>query len=215
MSTGSARAGDARGAGPSRVTAALAEAAAAASFAPSIHNTQPWHWRVRPAVLELWAARSRHLPATDPEGRMLTISCGAALHHARVALAALGYQAAVLPLPDPGHPDQLARVTVDGRGPVTATAMRLYQAIALRHTDRRPVTAHPVDPDSLLGIATATQRLGGHLHVLRRDQVIQLAAAASACSWVICEPISRSWLVKSERPVVAPRLLAYTSSAAV
>lgn len=198
MSTNSAGAGDARGtgpsgpvgdargdgpsggAGPSRAVDALAEAAAAASFAPSIHNTQPWHWRVRPAALDLWAARSRHLPATDPEGRMLTISCGAALHHAQVALDALGYQVTVSPLPDPAHPDHLARVTVPGRGPVTAAALRLYQAIALRHTDRRPVTEHAVSPDALRGISAAVQGLGGHLHVLRRDQVIQLAAAASA-----------------------------------
>jgi hypothetical protein len=161
------------------VTEALTEAATAASFAPSIHNTQPWRWRVRPGALELWAVRDRQLSATDPEGRMLMVSCGTALHHARVALAAQGYQTPVLRLPDPAHPDHLARITVGGRGPVGAAAMRLYQAIALRHTDRRPVTDLPVAPDTLLGIVTAVQAQGAYLHLLRRDQVIELAAAAS------------------------------------
>lgn len=162
-----------------RVTEALAEAAAAASFAPSIHNTQPWHWRIRQGVLELWAVRARQLTATDPEGRMLAISCGTALHHAQVALAAQGYQAHVVQLPDPANPDHLADVTPADHHPVSAAAMRLYQAIALRHTDRRPVTETPVDPEALVALVDAVQAHGAHLHVLRRDQVIQLASAAS------------------------------------
>jgi nitroreductase len=54
----------------------LAEAAIAAGAAPSIHNTQPWQWRVHADAVELRAARDRQLTATDPDGRMLTISCG-------------------------------------------------------------------------------------------------------------------------------------------
>jgi nitroreductase len=166
-------------AGLRQVDEALAEAATAASFAPSIHNTQPWHWRIRPGALELWAVNERQLAATDPEGRMMLVSCGAALHHARVALAAQGYETTVLRMPDPTHPDHLAHLTVGGHGPVTAASMRMYQAIALRHTDRRPVTDQPVPPDALLGIVNAVQEHDSHLHILRRDQVIELASAAS------------------------------------
>ena len=67
---------------------ALAQAARTAGLAPSIHNTQPWRWRVDGSTLDLRAERSRQLAITDPVGRMLAISCGAALHHVRVALAA-------------------------------------------------------------------------------------------------------------------------------
>jgi hypothetical protein len=70
-------------------TAGLAAAARTAGFAPSIHNTQPWRWRVSGPTLELWAVRDRQLAVVDPEGRMLAVSCGAALHHPRVALAAV------------------------------------------------------------------------------------------------------------------------------
>ena len=68
--------------------AALLSAARVGGFAPSIHNTQPWRWRLVVPFLELRTDRERQLQATDPLGRMLTISCGAGLHHARVALAA-------------------------------------------------------------------------------------------------------------------------------
>src|SRR5690606_32132752 len=70
----------------------LTRAAHAAGMAPSVHNTQPWRWRVFPEWLELYADRSRQLGRADPEGRLMTISCGAALHHARVALAAEGWE---------------------------------------------------------------------------------------------------------------------------
>jgi len=57
-----------------------------ACSAPSVHNTQPWTWRVLDSTtIELYADRTRQLPATDPLGRDLAISCGAALHHLVVA----------------------------------------------------------------------------------------------------------------------------------
>lgn len=59
-----------------------------ASLAPSVHNTQPWHFVVRPDVLELHDESDRQLRALDPTGRQLVISCGCALFNARVALAA-------------------------------------------------------------------------------------------------------------------------------
>ena len=70
---------------------ALEAAARAAQHAPSVFNTQPWAWRITGDALELWADTSRRLDAIDRDGRLLLLSCGAALHHARVALAATGH----------------------------------------------------------------------------------------------------------------------------
>src|SRR5690242_6274406 len=82
--------------------------------APSIHNTQPWRWVYRPGVLELYADRSRQLPALDPDGRSLVLSCGAALELARLGFAAAGWQTEVDRVPDRHRPDLLARIrTVD------------------------------------------------------------------------------------------------------
>ena len=86
----------------------LSQAAVSAGYAPSILNTRPWRWRLEPGRLELFAERTRQLGVTDPELRLLTISCGAALRHARIALAAAGWSARVARLPDDDQPDLLA-----------------------------------------------------------------------------------------------------------
>jgi len=163
---------------PRAITEALAEAAVAAGHAPSIHNTQPWRWRLDNDTLELLVERSRLLGVTDPDRRLAILSCGTALHHARVALSAQGLHEYVERMPDSDEPDLLARVRILSRIPVTAPAMRLLQTIAVRYTDRRPVTGDPVTPADIEAIAAATGAQGAWLHRLRRDQVIELAAAA-------------------------------------
>ncbi|GAB3091131.1 hypothetical protein [Micromonospora schwarzwaldensis] len=65
-------------------------------------NTRPWHWRVTAEALELRTDPDRQLAHTDPDGRLLILSCGAALHHARVSLAAAGWGVGVERLPEPG-----------------------------------------------------------------------------------------------------------------
>jgi hypothetical protein len=129
--------------------------------------------------LELRSQPERQLLVTDPDGRMLTVSCGAALHHARVALVALGVAATVHRLPIAAEPQLLAVIEPGGAVPVSAAAMRRYQSIAMRHTDRRPVTTTPVEPSALAAISEAVGGEGARLHVLDRDQVIELAAEAA------------------------------------
>lgn len=87
-----------------RLTPTLSEVERAVSFgvrAPSIHNTQPWRWVYRPGVLELYADRSRQLPALDPDGRSMVLSCGAALELTRLGFAPAGWRTEVDRLPDP------------------------------------------------------------------------------------------------------------------
>src|SRR5579859_5716765 len=157
-------------------TDALTEAAELARYAPSIHNSQPWRWRVAEGVLDLYLVDDRVLPVTDPDGRLAVLSCGTALHHARTALAAEGFIVEVTRILDDTH---LARLAVTGREPVTPEAVRLVQTVRVRHTDRRPVTAEPADAGALASIAAAVAAEGTGLHVLRRDDVVELAAAAS------------------------------------
>ena len=165
--------------GAAPVADVLAHAAAVAGSAPSIHNTQPWRWEAGPDSLELYAERSRQLTATDPDGRMLTVSCGAALHHARVALLAWGWQPAVHRMPDSAVPDLLARLQLDGTVPITAQAEELYRAISLRHTDRRPVARRPVPREALEALTSVVNDQGARLQVLRPEQVDDLASATA------------------------------------
>src|SRR5271165_1434657 len=58
-------------------SADLANVVAIAARAPSVHNTQPWKFRVTGDVIELRADPDRILPQIDPVGRELIVSCGA------------------------------------------------------------------------------------------------------------------------------------------
>ncbi|HEX6967985.1 MAG TPA: nitroreductase [Micromonosporaceae bacterium] len=172
----------------------LAEAAATAGYAPSVHNTQPWRWRVRPGRLDLFADRTRQLRAVDPESRLLMISCGTALHHARVALAAAGWASEVDRLPDPDDPDLLATLRGSGRTVADAEVMQLVEAMPVRHTDRRPVSDRPVPAEALARIEGSVAGLA-RLHVLTADQVLELAAvAARAASLQAHDPEIRAEL---------------------
>lgn len=124
-------------------------AVALANRAPSVHNSQPWRWRIGPSSIHLFADPERALPATDPEGRDLRISCGAALHHLRVALLAAGVGTVVHRLPDPAHPLHLAAVETRTREP-NADDLALAAAIETRHSDRRVFSTWPV-PEEFLG----------------------------------------------------------------
>jgi nitroreductase len=158
--------------------AALAAAAGTAGYAPSVHNTQPWHWRVEDDRMELRAETARQLRTSDPDGRLMVLSCGAALHHARVALAAEGWQAAVERRPDPARPELLARVRVTGRGGTDPGAMRHLQTIRIRRTDRRPVADAPVEVGVLGAIRAAIEAEQCWLHLMRPAEVVEIAAAA-------------------------------------
>jgi hypothetical protein len=134
--------------------ASIRQVVLAACRAPSIHNSQPWRWRVRGDVLELWADRSRHLHETDPRGRDLTISCGAALHHALVAASAIGFLAVVDRFPDPEQPDQLAQIRLFP-ATVPGDAAAVLEAIEERCTDRRRFTAWPIPAERIARLVAA------------------------------------------------------------
>jgi nitroreductase len=174
------RLGDAEGmTSERRAAAALAGAAAVAGLAPSVHNTQPWRWRVFRTRLDLFADRSRQLGVADPDGRLLMISCGAALHHARVALAAEGWQPAVARFPRGDDPDHLARLTTGEHVGVTGEATRLLRAAHQRRSDRRPVSDSPVPRDALAAVRAVVEAAHCHLHILQAEQVSDLAVAAA------------------------------------
>ncbi|GAA1411938.1 Acg family FMN-binding oxidoreductase [Catellatospora coxensis] len=157
---------------------ALYDAARTALAAPSIFNTQPWRWHAEPDQLRLYADRRRQLFTADPQGRLLTISCGAGLHHARTALAAAGLDAAVAELPDPADPDLLATIRIAGPHEPALAELQAFTAITRRHTDRRPFTTQPVTDAACRALITAGETQHAHVHLVRPEQVAVLALTA-------------------------------------
>ncbi|GAA0535779.1 NAD(P)H nitroreductase [Saccharopolyspora subtropica] len=155
----------------------LREAVALASRAPSLFNVQPWRWRAGAGVLELRMDRSRVLPETDPTGRELVISNGAALHHAVLALRALGWQVRVERIPDPAEPDLLATIEVVAAAEPGGTDVALAGAACERHADRRQYRPEPV-PGELLGdLVRAGRESGADVLVVEGEQRHALAQA--------------------------------------
>jgi nitroreductase len=146
-----------------------------ARLAPSIHNSQPWRWRLEPGAVRLYADLRRWLPVTDQDGRDLMLSCGAALHHLRVALAAYGIAATVHRMPDPDEPDLLAVLNLDPNA-IAEPGLGSVEPIGRRRTDRRRFNPWPL-PQQFL------------------DQLVQCAAEQGAVLRAVADLPTRNKLV--------------------
>jgi nitroreductase len=183
-------------------SAALAQAARRALNAPSVFNTQPWIWHLDTEVLELSIDPTRQLEVADPDGRLLTISCGTALHHARTALTAAGYDSAVERLPDSDRPYLLARIRVAGHREPSPAELALSGAIECRRTDRRAFGDKPVPGPVIDALRAAAAAEGANLHLVREDQMPMLAVAVlRAGDLEVSDPGYRSELIRwTNRP---------------
>ncbi len=157
-------------------TTVIEDAVRAACRAPSLHNSQPWSWVLDGRRLQLFLDSSRVMP-TDRSARQALISCGAALDHLRVAMAATGWQCHVDRFPDPGNPDHLASIHFTPSESVTEQARREAEAIWTRHTDRLPFVG-PADPHAVeMSLAAAIGDSPVQLDVLGDDARPRLAYA--------------------------------------
>ncbi|MBF6353729.1 NAD(P)H nitroreductase [Nocardia higoensis] len=152
-------------------------ALALAGRAPSVHNMQPWRWRVGDRSVHLYLDSSCVLPATDPDRRDIVLSCGAALHHLAVAFTALGWAAVVNRLPNPDDPDHLASMTLVPHRP-TEQDVALSRAIPRRRTDRRHFTSWPIPPGHLSLFSERAGSLGAVVRVVDAGERRHIVAAA-------------------------------------
>lgn len=175
---------------------------ATAARAPSVHNTQPWRFKVNRFkvnryTIELYADPRRKL-RVDPVGREMIISCGAALFGLRLAVRSLGYLPQVELLPDP--PRLLARVRLGAEAPMTEAEWRMLRALPHRHTHRGPFDARPLPGGLLAGLqrdafaegatlalvepAIAYQRLADIMTAASRRQDLDPVARAEVRRWI-------------------------------
>jgi hypothetical protein len=164
----------------------LEQVAVHAVLAPSSHNSQPWIIQVEDGALAIRADRSRALPVTDPEGRELLISCGAAVLNARIAAAHLGGAVEWRAFPEPGDPDLLARLRVGDAPPGSADGAMLFAAIANRRTYRRDFADRQVAPALVTELEGCARDEGARLRLLgsaERAVVTALIGEGNRAQW--------------------------------
>jgi hypothetical protein len=146
--------------------ATLEKLISAAIAAPSMHNTQPWRYRLDPdtTTIEVRAAPERALRHADPMGRALHVSVGAAVFNLRVAVAHFGWEPVLRLLPRPAEPGLLAAVRLAGpRSAGRRHRPDLYDTLWRRHSSRFPFTGRAVPPEVLAEIAEAAAGEGARL----------------------------------------------------
>jgi hypothetical protein len=121
----------------------IRDAVRLACRAPSLHNSQPWHWVLEGGALQLFADPDRVVRATDSSGREALMACGAVLDHFRVAMAAAGYTANVDRFPNPSNRLHVASIEFTPLKYVTDGHRQRANAILLRRTDRLPFATPP------------------------------------------------------------------------
>jgi hypothetical protein len=166
------------GPGPLTMEEIAAYVVAAAVWAPSVHNTQPWWFRADGQEISLYADAGRQLMVADPRGREMMISCGAALFTARLALRSLGYIPGTWVLPDPARPLSVARVSWQRRADAAGFEQRLFSQVRRRRTHRGGFDPLPLSPDLLAVLQAGAERDGAMLRIIDGEPSRAVLAAA-------------------------------------
>jgi nitroreductase len=158
-------------------TKIIEDAVRTACRAPSLHNSQPWQWVFNHGQLRLFLDQSRVMDS-DHSAREALISCGAALDHLNVAMAAVGWQSQIDRFPNPASPNHLASIEFSPKDFVTGRDRLRANAICIRRTDRLPFSAPTAWDAFESAMAASVERRAVHLDVVADDLHPQLVEAA-------------------------------------
>jgi len=123
----------------------------AAILAANPHNSQPWRFRVRDTIVDVFADTERNIGTIDPYRREMYVGLGCAVENLVLAAERYGYAVDVTLLPDAANAAHAARVALV---PSTPKESALFDAISARHTDRGPYDIdRPVSGETLTKLA--------------------------------------------------------------
>lgn len=169
----------------------------------SLYRAEPWRWRVRDHAAELWIDRDRDPDGVPVDGghRLVVVSGGLALDHARIALTAVGHTPEVIRLPDPDRPDLLCTLRAPRPHRPVAADVRAYQAILqpARRSAGRPTV--PVAPDRFAGLLVAPAA-GIHLDLMPDRQphasyAVLSTDADQPAAWLAAGELLSAVLIRS------------------
>ncbi|WP_433719516.1 Acg family FMN-binding oxidoreductase [Actinoplanes sp. CA-051413] len=146
--------------------AELHAAAAAGIRAPSLHNSQPWRFRLHDGAIEVLADPRDHPALSDRIGWAVRIACGAAVFNARLALLATDTPADVRLRPDPADPMVMARLRPGPQRRATYPESDLLAAVGRRHSSRQPFWPDPVPTEARMRLVDAARAEGAWLELL-------------------------------------------------
>ncbi|WP_127507998.1 Acg family FMN-binding oxidoreductase [Actinoplanes solisilvae] len=144
----------------------LRAAAAAGIRAPSMHNSQPWRFRLHEGNIEVLADAARQLEIADRSGWAIRLAAGAATYNARLALAVRGRPAEVWLRPVAAEPGILAQLVRGSDRPPTTAERDLLAAVPHRHSNRAPFRPDPVPADTRIRLIQAARDEGAWLDLL-------------------------------------------------
>ncbi|BDG04451.1 Acg family FMN-binding oxidoreductase [Anaeromyxobacter oryzae] len=157
-----------------------------AILAPSRHNAQPWTFEIEGDEVRVYADASRALPAADPDGRELTMACGAAMVNLQLAAAHFGHATSVEVLREHRRDGLLARIRLEERRAFTPELEELFQAIPHRRTNRLPLDGRE-PPDGLVTqLLREARREGVWLRPVEQSQrraIAELVAEGDHRQW--------------------------------
>ncbi|GAA4711673.1 Acg family FMN-binding oxidoreductase [Phytohabitans rumicis] len=191
------------------VDADLRTAVAAAVRAPSLHNSQPWRFRLRDGAIEVRVDSSRPVPSTGPgiaADWAVNIACGAATFNMRLALAVRGTPARVRLRPYPEEPDVIASLTPGTPRPAAPAEQILFAVIPRRHSNRLPFWPDPVTGHSRWRLTEAAQAEGAWLELVTGTAAVEALGqlAHSANRTLSRDPQYRADIARWTRQEQAP-----------
>jgi nitroreductase len=157
-----------------------------AVLAPSRHNVQPWLFEIEGDEVRVYADGTRALPAADPEGRQLLMSCGAAIVNLRLAAAHFGHATTAEVIAGHRRDGLLARVRLEERRATTPEAEEMFQAIPRRRTNRLPLDGREPPEGLVTSLLREARREGAWLRPV--DETERRAVAE-----IIAEGDRRQW----------------------
>ena len=163
----------------------------AAIMAPSMQDSQPWHFRFRQRTVEVHRNPDRELVVDDPDGRMTLISCGAAVFNIRVAAASLGRDTTVSVVPDPDPATLVAEVVVENAAADLEDPAALFPYLSRRRTNRQPVAEHALPDKVRQRLSHAATREGAVLEWVEDPARMRWLMALASGPELIRSGISR------------------------